>query len=195
MGSQGMCSDLASYKHTELFMKVLHIKGGQKCCCFYSKVNALWWNKRRKITHSFSAPTDQAQPLENDQSYSALCTNPRLIDLLHKLNAFINNERSSETDSIMMLSSLLHLTPLFLHFWNPGSSKAGESPWWLAHDCRLTFQSQHTIHSTEKKNDIPKTLLPWVFYDYTVAYTREVTYMNTLMERILQRNVTGEPGH
>lgn len=50
-----------------------------------------------------------------------------------------------------MLSSLLHLTPLFLQFWNPGSSKAGKSSWWLAHDCRLVLQPRHTIHSTEKK--------------------------------------------
>lgn len=99
-------------------------------------------------------------------SHCALCTKPRLIDLLHKLNAFINNEHSSGT-----LLPLLHLTPLFLHFWNPGSSKAGKSSWWVGHYCRLTLQhnhhTQHTIHSTEKKkrfqrhcyHDCPVTIL------------------------------------
>lgn len=147
MGLHGMCSDLASYKH-RTFKEGTPYQRGPKVLWLLLQGDCFMMEQEKKDYLQLLSPDKSGTAFGKWLviSHCALCTKPRLIDLLHKLNAFINNEHSSGT-----LLPLLHLTPLFLHFWNPGSSKAGKSSWWVGHYCRLTLQSQHTIHSTEKK--------------------------------------------
>lgn len=100
IGLHCVCSNLVSYKYKEELLKeVFHIKEGQKCCCFYSKVNALCWNKRRQIICSYSALVNQAKPFESTQSHYASCTKSRWTDSWHKLHALIHGKHSAESNS------------------------------------------------------------------------------------------------
>lgn len=135
IGLHCVCSNLVSYKYKELLKEVFHIKEGQKCGCFYSKVNALCWNKRRQIICSYSALVHQAKPFESTQSHYASCTKSRWTDSRHKLNALIHGKHSAESNSNSTQCSSPCSTSLFPHFFTPEKSKGVEP-----------LQGYHTDH-------------------------------------------------
>lgn len=200
IGLHCVCSNLVSYKYKEELLKeVFHIKEGQKCCCFYSKVNALCRNKRRQIICSYSALVNQAKPFESTQSHYASCTKSRWTDSWHKLNALIHGKHSAESNSNSTRCLSPCSTSLFPHFLTPekskGNSFARVSSWSLVHDCRLVLQSQHMTHSTDKNISLQRHYcsLTTLWLDCGLYRRSELNRKKTMRERILKRNGISEP--
>lgn len=174
---------LISYKHKkELLKEVLHIKEGQKCCCFYSKVNALHWNKRRKIICSFSALVSEAEPCEvlNHTMHHAQKAGKMIHFTSSMLLPMVNVvQRVTPTAHDACLPVIPNASvSACLDSWEKQRSwtLARVSSWSLACDCKLALQSQHMTHSTEKNISFQRYCYSLtMLWQYCRLYRREVS--------------------